>query len=612
MQNSFVENITDFKRIIKIVSPGRRLQAFWLFALMVGYSLTELLFINSLSDMGLALSAAGSLRGNFLYKWLFTIEPISAWANDDRRITLIAGIMVILFCGIKNFVSYLMARKTALLGEDISIDIGHEIMERFLYRDYAWHLSPESSNMFQRMMWRSTLAQMLIVVLTIYSCAVTVTILFFSLLTQETELTAMVIVVTSLVGGLLFKFMKRSVDHNAKISAECSTNENKVILCITRGIRDVIIYRKQDVFLDSVVDVAQKGRIPHMVAAIAPTVPTWALESLGFLLVIASIAYLVLVENADKARIISAMSLLLITAWRVLPFCNRIVGCQVQNRGLRPMALQVLEQLESLRGSVSQAPQLPAPDFRFEKDIKLVDVCFRYPCSETDSLHRVNLHIAKGEKVGLIGPSGAGKSTLVGVLCGLLPPSNGEIRVDGRCMTESQASAFTNLIGFVPQAPFLFSGTLAENVAFSDWGKNIDETKVRDACKKAAVDFVDQHPQGIFMHIGENGGGLSGGQAQRVSIARALYPNPTILIFDEATSALDQGNESAIMETINSMSTGITCIIIAHRLTTVEGCDKLIWVEDGCVREVGSPQTVLPKYTQTYQNQMQENAAPCA
>ena len=114
------------------------------------------------------------------------------------------------------------------------------------------------------------------------------------------------------------------------------------------------------------------------------------------------------------------------------------------------------------------------------------------------------------------------------------------------------------------------------------------------------------------MHIGENGGGLSGGQAQRVSIARALYPNPTILIFDEATSALDQGNESAIMETINSMSTGITCIIIAHRLTTVEGCDKLIWVEDGCVREVGSPQTVLPKYTQTYQNQMQENAAPCA
>ena len=122
-------------------------------------------------------------------------------------------------------------------------------------------------------------------------------------------------------------------------------------------------------------------------------------------------------------------------------------------------------------------------------------------------------------------------------------------------------------------------GTLAENIAFSRWAEPVNMEKVHNTCHRAAIDFIDKHPDGPMMHIGNQGQGLSGGQAQRVSIARALYADPQVLIFDEATSALDIGNERLIQNTIQALGRQITCIIIAHRLSTVEQCDRIIWME---------------------------------
>jgi ABC-type multidrug transport system fused ATPase/permease subunit len=137
-------------------------------------------------------------------------------------------------------------------------------------------------------------------------------------------------------------------------------------------------------------------------------------------------------------------------------------------------------------------------------------------------------------------------------------------------------------------------GTLAENVAFSQWGKPWDEEKVRLACRMAELDVAET--RGLDLAIGESGAGLSGGQAQRLAIARALYVNPSILILDEATSALDSGVENAIMDTIFALPQSITTIIIAHRLSTVERCDTLLWIEAGRLVASGPPSELLPRY----------------
>lgn len=304
--------------------------------------------------------------------------------------------------------------------------------------------------------------------------------------------------------------------------------------------------------------------------------------------------------------IAGVITVVMLAAWRVLPLLNRSLGCLVTLRGLRVMAMNCLERLETIQQWALASPPEPDPSFRFTREITLDDVGFRYPSAQQDSLSQLGFSIHKGEQLGIVGPSGAGKSTLVGLLCGLLPMSSGTLRVDGRELSPEERAAYIRSIGYVPQSPYILQGTVAANVAFSQWGKPYDAEKVARACRMAALDLVEHDPRGIEYPIGERGAGLSGGQAQRVSIARALYAAPDILILDESTSALDLGTESAIMETIAALKGQLTIVIIAHRLSTVEHCDRLIWMEKGRICRIGTPQEILPEYMKSFETQREQ------
>lgn len=597
MINIFNILFKDFNRIYKILCHKLRVRTILLFVWLALQSFLEVLFLICMTYMGTALTASDALRQEIIFQGIFAISPaLDAWASEPRKLVLLAGAVVVVVSTLKSIVSWWATRTTCLLSEDISIDIGQEIMSRFLYRSYAWHLSSESASTFQRMMWRNNVSGMLSALLSMYACMLTVLVLFLSLVGQEPMLTTLVIGIVGGIGFVLYKFMRFNVDRQAQLAAHSSQEETRALMCATHGIRDVLIYRQQEVFQKAITNAAKSGRMPRMFNGIAATIPTWVLEAAGFLMVVVSIAYLVYGEQADIPRITAALALLMLTAWRVLPYCNRVVGYQVMVRGLRPMANAVLELLEQLRNIPSDPPPTPAKDFTFNDEIQFNNVSFQYMGTDKPSLHGLSFSIHKGEKIGIIGSSGAGKSTLVGVLSGLLPRTGGSISVDGKELTPARGAAFASMIGYVPQSPFLFAGTLAENVAFSEWGKPWDEKRVREACRKAAIDFVDSHPLGFKQPIGENGAGLSGGQAQRVSIARAMYNNPKLLIFDEATSALDQANEHNIRHTIDTLAGEITCVIIAHRLTTVETCDRIIWIEGGNIIGCGKKQNILSKY----------------
>lgn len=599
--NIFIEKFfTDFFRVFSVLQHAEKFKTIFLFLAMALQTALELFFILTLTYMGASLTAPESLRSNILFRGIFYCFPsLNTYTHEPRYLVLLAGSIVVSASIIKNIANFYTARETSLFSEQISISIGSEIMSRFLYRDYAWHLSSESASTFQRMMWRGNLSHMLISLLSMYASILTLFVLFFSLVGQEPVLTTIVVAITGLVGFLLYRGIRRNVDKQARGAAESAQEETRALMCATKGIRDVLIYRQQDIFLRTITGAAQKGVWPRTFNTIAPTMPTWVLEATGFMVVVVAITYLVCVEQADTPRITEALALLMLTAWRVLPYANRIVGYQVSIRALRPMTSAVLELLENLRATPSDPPPLPVADFHFVQEITLKDVSFRYPTADCDSLHGLNFSIPVGKKIGVIGPSGAGKSTLVGLLSGLLQPRAGTMLVDGKPLDTPRAAAFAKLIGYVPQSPFLFAGTLAENIAFSEWGKPWDEERVRDACRRAAIDFVDDHPLGLRQPIGENGAGLSGGQAQRVSIARAMYTQPKLLIFDEATSALDQANENSIQQTIMELAGEVTCVIIAHRLTTVEKCDSLIWMDKGKIIMQGVPEKILRIYQES-------------
>jgi ATP-binding cassette subfamily B protein/ATP-binding cassette subfamily C protein len=213
----------------------------------------------------------------------------------------------------------------------------------------------------------------------------------------------------------------------------------------------------------------------------------------------------------------------------------------------------------------------------FNTNIRLENIFFSY-VEGTEVLRSVSLAIRKGEKIAITGESGCGKSTLVDVIIGIHKPTGGTIYIDDAPLTDANIRAWRSNIGYIPQSIYLFDGTVAENVAF---GSRPDEAKIQQALQMANIwDFLTTK-EGIHTRVGEGGIQLSGGQQQRIGIARALYDDPGILVLDEATSALDTETEEKIMDEIYSVSKNKTLIVIAHRLSTVERCDRKIRMENG-------------------------------
>ncbi len=222
---------------------------------------------------------------------------------------------------------------------------------------------------------------------------------------------------------------------------------------------------------------------------------------------------------------------------------------------------------------------------------ELSHIYFRYPEAKTEVLKDASMMIPAGKSIGIIGTSGSGKTTAVDILLGLLQPEAGSVLSDGQDI-RLHYHEWLSRLSYIPQTIYMLDDTIRANVAFGQKKEETDDARVWDALEEAQLkEFVEGLPEGLETRIGERGVRLSGGQRQRIGIARALYPQPELVIFDEATSALDNETEAAIMESVNSLHGKKTLVIIAHRLTTIEECDLIYRVENGQITTV-PPETL--------------------
>jgi ATP-binding cassette subfamily C protein len=245
--------------------------------------------------------------------------------------------------------------------------------------------------------------------------------------------------------------------------------------------------------------------------------------------------------------------------------------------------------------------ETPAPILEqdsFDKAIRFQDVAFTYENAPAPALDHVSLEIVRGESIGLVGRSGAGKSTLVDVMLGLLTPQSGAVLIDSHDVT-GIPHVWQKLVGYVPQTVSLIDDTLRNNVAFGITAGEIDDTRIWQALEEAHLgDFVRGLPDRLDTSLGERGLRISGGQRQRIGIARALYRNPPILIFDEATAALDGESEREIGRAIEGLRKSKTLITIAHRLSTVQRCDRLYIMDHGRIADFGPFSDLLARNPQ--------------
>ena len=294
---------------------------------------------------------------------------------------------------------------------------------------------------------------------------------------------------------------------------------------------------------------------------------------------ITAFAFLVLFWDAQGKQheeIISTLILLAAAAFRLLPSATRILSALNNIQFGLPV-------IELLNEDLKTEKQLTGETLRFENNIVLKNISFRYSEDSPLILNEVSVEIKKNETVGVIGISGQGKSTLVNILAGLLPPTSGGVHIDSKPIKGHEMSWYSH-IGYVPQQVYLLDDTIKRNVAFGIPDKDIDESRVWAVLKKSGIDAdVKRMPDGIETEVGERGARVSGGQKQRLGIARALYREPALLILDESTSSLDVKTEAGILKTLSGLRGQITMVIVSHRQSAIQECDSVLSVLNGSV-----------------------------
>ncbi len=316
--------------------------------------------------------------------------------------------------------------------------------------------------------------------------------------------------------------------------------------------------------------------------------PRYVAETLAIVAIVGLLVYLTTYQQRSFLDAVPLMALYIMATWRLVPAVQGVYHNVIKIRFYSPTLEHLLERFQECRALVDP-PALP-----LKEEIRLEQVSFSYAGTVNQVLRQIDLRIGKNTSIALTGRSGQGKSTLAALIGGLLEPTEGSLKIDGRPLRGELYRAWQQSVGGVPQSIFLTEDTIARNIALGVPAEELDAEWLARAVETAHLrEFLDTLPEGIDTVLGERGITVSGGQQQRIGIARAVYSGQEVLIFDEATNALDQVTERAVLQAVEALRGSKTLIIIAHRLSTIRSCDQICLLKDGRVEALGKFEELL-------------------
>lgn len=307
------------------------------------------------------------------------------------------------------------------------------------------------------------------------------------------------------------------------------------------------------------------------------------------------VIFVMLIKGANQvAEVIPWLSLVGVAVVRLKAQAGKIAGGVNTINSSKPYVpglvkdIQELNQLEQIKIKKKRTVSSSGEEIVHFEKLELKNISYSYPESDKPAISNVSLSLQKGESIGFVGETGCGKSTLVNLILGLLEPESGDIEVNGVSIFHHM-DVWRKQLGYIPQSIYLIDDSLRANIAFGVSAEEVSQSQLNLAIESACLkDYINELPDGLDTVVGERGVRLSGGQRQRLGIARALYFDPAVLVMDEATSALDNQTESVVMHAIENAKKGRTLIMIAHRLTTVEKCDRLYYLSNSQLIAQGS------------------------
>ena len=471
----------------------------------------------------------------------------------------------------------------------ITARIGKELFENYMHQPYPFHLRRNSSVLIRNSQSSTSLMGGVFDPTLNMMTDSLVTLGLFSLLIKLEPIGS---ITTLAIFGLSAVLFRRFTNVRIKRWGEAANHYKQMIIQHLQqglgGVKDVKILGREEFFVSEYSEQLIGSATVSRRSSVSQMLPRTGLE----VLTIAGLAVLVstmVVSGKDLNDVLPVLGLFGAAAFRLVPAVSRMVTCAQTIALNRPIVKELFQDLELRKFHTPKTRDHTV----FTHELDVSGVSFRYETAQANALSEVSLRVKRGEAVGLVGPSGSGKSTLVDVLLGLMVPSSGVISVDG-INAQDRIRWWQDQIGYVPQSIFLTDDTLRKNVAFGIPNSAINDVAVDAAIRAAQLEeFVKTLPLGLETFVGERGVRLSGGQRQRIGIARALYHNPDVLVLDEATSSLDTETEHGVMQAVQALQGEKTVIIVAHRLSTVEYCDRLYRLESSRIVDEGTFEEVM-------------------
>ena len=569
-------NLTKgLKILFKALPAARRRQAFLTVLLMVIGAGAETIGISAVLVFLTLLTKPERLTETRAWH---DLQSALHYQPNPLLVATVGFIAVMLASGTIRLV---LAWLTSSFSINAGLDLSAAAFRKITSQPYSFYLKTGSDQIVSRIekihITNSVILVGVQAIVSSFVAAAIITLLLF--LDFAVALTLGAILVGSYVAISIVT--RATLSRNSKILADTHAERVKRIQEAVGGIRDILIDRSQAVFQLDFERSGDNARLPNVVNSFVQYAPRIIIEVIGML----AITLLALALATRPGGLIAAIPILgglAVGAQRLLPVLQQSYYGWSMFFGNRHALLEVAGLLTLPDPRPVSANAMP----RFESTIEFDHVSFAY-VEHRVVLRDANFQIRKGERIGIIGTTGSGKSTLTDLVLGLLEPNEGQILVDGLEIDRETMPGWQHQVAHVPQSIYLTDDDIARNIAFGVPASEIDMTLVESAARSAGLhDFIAGLPEQYETRCGERGIRLSGGQRQRIGIARALYKRAAVLVLDEATSALDNATEQAVMQSIAELSSEITIIMIAHRLTSLSGCDRILRVEQGEISEI--------------------------
>ena len=574
------------RKLFSLLTRRERRNLYILFVAVLAMASLQVASVASIMPFLSVASDPSVIQDNAYLRWAYQTGGF----DDDRSFLIALGIAALVVLVLSNLFIVLTRWAMERYSWGRNHSLSRRLLRSYLHRPYEYFLTRNSSELGKNILEevKEVTDQMLKPALRGAAKGIVALFIVGFLVYFDPIVALMVSVVLGAAYGGIYFFVREQLDARGEARVEANTQRYQFVGEAFGGIKEVKIQGKEDAFLGLYDGPSKRYARNQALYRVIKKTPRYVIEAVAFGGIILIAIYLIAIQDSIQ-QVVPVLGLYAFAGYRLLPalqeafhgLASARFNVAALNKLHRDLKEQVGARTESTPDDASTSPLV------LDDTLELRGVSYTYPDAETPAINNLSLTIPARTITGFVGKTGSGKTTAVDLILGLLRPQEGIIRIDGTPLRDDTRRRWQQTLGYVPQHIYLSDDSVARNIAFGVAPENIDMAAVRDAARRAHIfDFVEEElPRQWDTVVGERGVKLSGGQRQRIGIARALYHEPSVLVFDEATSALDQSTEAGVMEAIYDLEGEQTILLISHRLSTVQRADNIFMLEDG--RKVG-------------------------